>query len=66
MTVVTDTNETPQLKAGDSIIELVETWHYGKNEVKEPAVIIVFYAGVRGTSINVTKRNRAREKATKK
>ena len=55
LTVVTKNKETLHLKAGDSIVEVVDKWHYGKNEGSEPAEIIVFYAGVQGTPITVKK-----------
>ena len=53
LTVVTEDNKTLHLKAGDSIIELVGTKHYGKNEGTETAEIIVFYAGVENKPITV-------------
>lgn len=53
LTVVTDDNKTLHLKAGDSIVEVVGTWHYGINEGAEPAEIIVFYAGTKGDTITV-------------
>ena len=46
LTVVTQDNQTLHLKAGQSIVEVVDTWHYGKNEGTETAEILVFYAGV--------------------
>jgi quercetin dioxygenase-like cupin family protein len=46
LTVVTTENKTLHLQAGDPIIEVVNTWHYGKNEGRAPAEIIVFYAGI--------------------
>jgi len=55
LTVVTEDNETLHLKAGDSIVEVVNKWHYGKNEGSEPAEIIVFYAGVLDTPITIKK-----------
>jgi len=55
LTVVTDDNKTLHLKAGDSIVEVVNTWHYGTNEGTGPAEIIVFYAGVVGTPITIKK-----------
>ena len=55
LTVVTKNKETLHLKAGDSIVEVVDKWHYGKNEGNGPAEIIVFYAGVQGTPITVKK-----------
>jgi len=34
------------LKAGDAVVETVNTWHYGRNEGNESVEVIVFYAGV--------------------
>lgn len=53
LTVITKDEETLHLIAGDSIIEVVDKWHYGKNEGNELAEIIVFYAGVQGTPITI-------------
>jgi len=53
LTVVTEDKKTLHLKAGESIIEVVNTWHYGKNEGKEPAEIIVFYVGAPDTPITI-------------
>ncbi|MBN2079053.1 MAG: cupin domain-containing protein [Spirochaetes bacterium] len=53
LTVETKDYKTLRLKAGDALIEVVETWHYGKNEGIRPAEIIVFYAGVEGKPITV-------------
>ena len=55
LTVVTDDNKTLHLKAGDAIVEVVNKWHYGKNEGKETAEIIVFYAGALDMPISVEK-----------
>ena len=55
LTVITREHKTLHLKAGDPIVEVVGTWHYGKNESSEPAEIIVFYAGVQGEPITVKK-----------
>ena len=55
LTVVTESGKTLHLKAGDPIVEVVDTWHYGINEGDAPAEIIVFYAGVEGTPISVKK-----------
>jgi hypothetical protein len=43
------------LKAGESIIEVVSKWHYGKNEGDKTAEILVFYAGVVDTPITIEK-----------
>jgi quercetin dioxygenase-like cupin family protein len=55
LTVVTEDNSTLYLKAGESIVEVVNKWHYGKNEGNETAEIIVFYAGVQDTPITIEK-----------
>lgn len=55
LTVVTEENEKLRLKTGDSIIEVVNKWHYGINESDEAAEIIVFYAGVQGFPITLKK-----------
>jgi quercetin dioxygenase-like cupin family protein len=55
LTVISETNDTLYLKTGEPIVELVNKWHYGKNESNEPAKIIVFYAGVEKTPITVIK-----------
>jgi len=55
LTVVTDEGKTLHLKAGDSIVEVVGTWHFGRNEGPEPVEIIVFYAGAKGIPITVYK-----------
>jgi quercetin dioxygenase-like cupin family protein len=46
LTVITEDNKTLHLKAGDSIVELVNKKHYGKNEGTQTVEIIVFYAGI--------------------
>lgn len=53
LTVVTEDRETVHLEAGDSIVEVVNKWHYGRNEGNEPAEILVFYAGIQGTPITI-------------
>ena len=55
LTVVTEDNRRLHLKAGESIVEVVNTWHYGKNEGNTLAEIIVFYAGITGTPITINK-----------
>jgi len=55
LTVVTEDEEILHLKAGDSIVEVVEKWHYGKNDGNEPAEIVVFYAGIKGEPVTIKK-----------
>ena len=56
LTVVTEDKRTLHLKAGESIVEVVNKWHYGKNDGNETAEVIVFYAGVLDTPISVEKK----------
>lgn len=53
LTVFTKDGKTLYLKAGDPIVEVVNTLHYGINEGKIPAEIIVFYAGTADMPITV-------------
>ena len=53
LTVITEKNEMLHLKEGDSIIEVVDKWHYGKNEGDTTAEIIVFYAGIFNRPITI-------------
>ncbi|PKN09375.1 MAG: cupin domain-containing protein [Deltaproteobacteria bacterium HGW-Deltaproteobacteria-7] len=53
LTVITEDNKILHLKAGDSIVELVNKKHFGKNEGTQTAEIIVFYAGTVNKPITV-------------
>jgi quercetin dioxygenase-like cupin family protein len=55
LTVVTEDKKILHLRAGDSIVELVNKPHFGKNEGDVPAEIIVFYAGTKDTPITIKK-----------
>ena len=55
LTVFTEDNKTLHLKAGDSIVEVVNKWHYGKNEGDKTAELFVFYAGVKDEPVTVKK-----------
>ena len=58
LTVITDKGQILHLNPYDPIVEVVDTWHYGKNEGDEPAEIIVFYAGEKGEPITIKKPKR--------
>ena len=55
LTVISETNDILYLKAGDPIVELVNTWHFGRNDGTKPVEIIVFYAGIKGKPITIKK-----------
>lgn len=57
LTVVDVKGNVLEMKAGDPIIEVVNTIHYGKNNGDIPAEIVVFYAGVEGMEIVVKESN---------
>ncbi len=46
-----ENGQTLKMKAGDSLIEVVEKPHWGVNNGKEDAEIIVFYAGIQGEKV---------------
>jgi quercetin dioxygenase-like cupin family protein len=53
LTVVDVKGNVLEMKAGDPIIEVVNTIHYGVNKGNESAEILVFYAGTEGMEIVV-------------
>jgi len=53
LTVYTENGDTLILNAGDPIVEVVNTLHYGVNEGDETAEIIVFYSGIEDKPITV-------------
>jgi len=53
LTVVTQDNEVLELKAGDTLVEIVNKWHYGINKGDAPAEIVVFYAGIEGEPLTL-------------
>jgi len=53
LTVVDEQNNTLHLKAGDALVELVNTCHFGENNGDLPAEIIVFYAGTEDLPITI-------------
>ena len=55
LTVVTEDGKKFHLNAGEALVELVDKMHYGMNEGKETAEIIVFYAGVKEKPITIKK-----------
>lgn len=56
LTVYTEKGETLVLKTGDSIVEVIDTWHYGESTGKEDAEIVVVYVGNKGDTITESKK----------
>ncbi len=59
LTVVTKDGKMLHLKAGDPIVEVVNTWHYGINEGDAPAEIVVFYAGTLNTPVSIVEQQQS-------
>jgi quercetin dioxygenase-like cupin family protein len=55
LTLVTESGDTTRLASGDSAVEVVHEWHYGKNEGTTTAELIVFYAGVEAVPNTIKK-----------
>lgn len=55
LTVRTEDGKTLILRAGDPIVETVQTWHHGENSGDGPAEIVVFYAGIEGQPITIAR-----------
>jgi quercetin dioxygenase-like cupin family protein len=53
LTVNVSDGSEKHLKAGDTLVELVNINHFGENTGDVPAVILVFYAGIEGSPITV-------------
>lgn len=53
VTVSTKDGMERVVKAGEGLIELVDTLHYGRNDGHVPAEIVVVYAGVKGAPLAV-------------
>ncbi len=53
LTVTKENGESKVFKAGDPIVEVMNTWHAGKNTGDVPTVLIAFYIGEVGTPISI-------------
>lgn len=54
LTVVKADGQTLLVRAGDPVVEVVRTLHYGSNRGDQPAEILVVYAGTTNQAITVT------------
>ncbi|MDG2090752.1 MAG: cupin domain-containing protein [Gammaproteobacteria bacterium] len=43
------------VNAGEAVAEVIEKWHGGMGTGNEPAVLLVFYAGIEGVPLSVRK-----------
>ncbi len=54
--VFSESGKSKELRAGETLVELVNQYHYGLSLGPEPAVLIVFYAGHHGVPLSVIKK----------
>ena len=47
LSVQTENGKKSVFKAGDAIVEVVNTWHFGQSTGEEDAVLVAFYMGVK-------------------
>lgn len=62
--VVAASGQMLELKAGDPIVEMVNTAHYGTNPGPGPARIVVVYAGLEGQPVTVLEGSGRKDSAT--
>jgi quercetin dioxygenase-like cupin family protein len=55
ITVHAEDGKTQLVKAGDGLIEMVNTWHYGSNDGELPAEIVIVYVGIKGRPLAIIK-----------
>ncbi|MBO6524225.1 MAG: cupin domain-containing protein [Balneolaceae bacterium] len=53
LTVTKENGESKVFKAGDPIVEVMNTWHAGKNTGEVPTVLIAFYIGEQDTPLSI-------------
>lgn len=53
LTVQTKCGKEKTFSAGEPIVEVVEQWHFGRNDEDEPAVLLMVYAGTAGSEITI-------------
>ena len=51
LTVHTENGESRTFHAGEPIVEVIETWHYGENTGSEPVEMVVTYVGEAGATL---------------
>jgi len=47
LSVQTENGDKAVFKAGDPIVEVVNTWHFGQSTGEEDALLVAFYMGVK-------------------
>jgi quercetin dioxygenase-like cupin family protein len=57
LTVISKDGKQLILNSGDSIIELVNKWHYGVNQGFVPVKLIIFYVGEVGVPLMIKEKD---------
>lgn len=55
ITVHTESGKSITVKEGESLVEVINQWHYGENTGNKDAVIVVFYIGDKNDLITIKK-----------
>ena len=55
LTVVKEDGSEIELQAGDALVEVVDAWHFGRNDGNVPTEIVVVYAGVEGQPLAIVR-----------
>ena len=55
LTVIREDGQKHTFKEGEALVEVVNTWHFGKNEGDEPLVLIAFYIGQSNVPLSTLK-----------
>lgn len=55
LTVRTEDGQETHLNAGDALLEVVDTWHAGRNHGAVPTIALVFYVGTPHTPLTILK-----------
>ena len=53
LTIVSKDGQEKTIKKGECLTELIDTYHYGKNDTDEVTELIVFYFGEKGQQLSV-------------
>ncbi len=56
LTVVSDAGEKKHFKKGDAFVCLVDQYHYGKNDGREPVEILVNYVGEKEKPVSIVQK----------
>lgn len=55
LTVTTEDNKEKIIHAGQGLAEVVDDFHYGRNDGEESVEMVVFYIGEKGTELSENK-----------